>query len=114
MTTRPVQHTRGTPNDPPACPVWGWGRIGPGVSRSEPPSVLRVRADCGGRLFTPKLAIVMHNLVSLVTVFTLQGCRLRLGCHIDYDNAPKVPVENFEFLLKMSEQNQKYRDTRIR
>jgi hypothetical protein len=55
----------------------------------------------------------MHNLVSLVTVFTLQGCRLRLGCHIDYDNAPKVPVENFEFLLKMSEQNQKNRDTRI-
>jgi hypothetical protein len=28
----------------------------------EPPSVLRVRADCGGRLFAAKLAIVVHNL----------------------------------------------------
>ena len=30
-------------------------------SRSEPPSVLRVRADCGGRLFTAKLAVVVHD-----------------------------------------------------
>ena len=28
----------------------------------EPPSVLRVRADCGGRLFTAKLGVVMDNL----------------------------------------------------
>ena len=31
-------------------------------SRSEPPSVLRVRADCGGHLFTAKLGIVVHDL----------------------------------------------------
>ena len=31
-------------------------------SRREPMSVLRVRADCGGRLFTPKLRIVVRNL----------------------------------------------------
>ena len=29
---------------------------------SETPSVLRVRADCGGRLFTAKLGIVVHYL----------------------------------------------------
>src|SRR6478752_10329953 len=43
---------------PPACPSWGWGRI-----RSEPPSVLRVKGDCGGRLFTAKLAVVVHNVL---------------------------------------------------
>ena len=31
-----------TPKDPPACPAWGWGRIG-----VEPQSVHCVRADCG-------------------------------------------------------------------
>ena len=31
-------------------------------SRPEPPSVLRVRADCGGRFFTAKLAVVVHYL----------------------------------------------------
>ena len=31
-------------------------------SRLEPPSVLRVRADCGGRLFTAKLGVVVHYL----------------------------------------------------
>ncbi len=28
----------------------------------QAPSVLRVRADCGGRLFTAKLGVVVHNL----------------------------------------------------
>ena len=31
-------------------------------SRPERPSVLRVRADCGGRLFTAKLGVVIHYL----------------------------------------------------
>ena len=31
-------------------------------SRFEPPSVLHLRADCGGRLFTAKLAVVVHYL----------------------------------------------------
>ena len=31
-----------------------------GSTRSEPPSVLRVRADCGGRLFAAKLGVVVH------------------------------------------------------
>ena len=30
--------------------------------RPEPPSVPRVRADRGGRLFTAKLGVVVHNL----------------------------------------------------
>ena len=38
----------------------------PCSSRPEPPSVLRVRADCGGRLFTAKLAVVVHNLAHQV------------------------------------------------
>ena len=40
----------------------GWGRIGPVLQSPEPPSVLRVRADCGGRLFTAKLGVVVHYL----------------------------------------------------
>src|SRR5215831_549380 len=34
----------------------------PRSTRSERPSVLRARADCGGRLFTAKLAVVVHYL----------------------------------------------------
>ena len=34
----------------------------PRSSRPKRPSVLRVRADCGGRLFTAKLGVVVHNL----------------------------------------------------
>ena len=32
-------------------------------SRPERPSVLRVRADCGSRLFTAKLGVVVHYLL---------------------------------------------------
>ena len=45
MTPRPVQH--------------GGGVKGPGAER---PSVLRVRADGGSRLFTAKLGVVVHYL----------------------------------------------------
>ena len=48
--------------DPPTCPEWGGVELAPCSSRPEPPSVLRVRADCGGRLFTAKLAVVVHYL----------------------------------------------------
>jgi hypothetical protein len=34
----------------------------PVVSRSELTSVLRVRADCGGRVFPAKLGVVVHYL----------------------------------------------------
>jgi hypothetical protein len=40
----------------------GEGRIAPASSRPEPPSVLRVRADCGSRLFAAKLVVVVHDL----------------------------------------------------
>src|SRR5215467_7501834 len=43
----------------PASPP---GQIGPGSTRSEPTSVLRARADCGGRLFPAKLAVVVYYL----------------------------------------------------
>ena len=37
------------------------GRIGPSAPVDpNAPSVLRVRADCGGRLFTAKLGVVVH------------------------------------------------------
>ena len=49
MTPRPVQHGGGVKLD--KCPI--------GANRC---SVLRVRADCGGRPFTAKLGIVVHNL----------------------------------------------------
>ena len=47
---------------PPACPAWGWGQNGACSTRSEPPSVPRVRADCTCRVFTAKLRVVVHNL----------------------------------------------------
>ena len=47
---------------PPACPTWGGVKLDPCSSRSEPPSVRSVRADCGGRLFTAKFGVVVHNL----------------------------------------------------
>ena len=34
----------------------------PRSTRPEPPSVLRVRADCGGHLFATKLGVVVHYL----------------------------------------------------
>ena len=49
MTPRPVQHGVGS----------NWS---PCSTRSEPPSVLHARADYGGRLFTTKLRVVLHNL----------------------------------------------------
>ena len=49
MTPRPVQHGGGS----------NWT---PCSTRPEPPSVLRVRAGCGGHLFTAKLAVVVHYL----------------------------------------------------
>ena len=46
VAPRPLHRARAcTPNDPPACPPWGRGRIGPRARRG-PPSVLRARAGC--------------------------------------------------------------------
>ena len=45
----------------PACQLGGRVKW-PVSSRRQPMSVLRVRADCGGRLFAPKLRVVVHNL----------------------------------------------------
>ena len=53
---------RSAPRGPPPCPGWGGVELVPCSTRSEPPSVLRVRADCGGRLFTAKLGVVVHYL----------------------------------------------------
>src|ERR1700758_4348334 len=41
----------------------GVGQIGPSApTRSEPPSVLGAGADCGRRLFTAKLTVMVHYL----------------------------------------------------
>ena len=45
---------------PPACPAWGWGQRALGA---ELQSLLRVRADCGGRLFKAKLGIVLRSFL---------------------------------------------------
>ena len=50
MTTRPVQHG-------------GRVELPQRSSRPECPSVLRVRAECGSRLFTAKLRVVVHYLL---------------------------------------------------
>ena len=49
MTPRPVQHGGGVELEPTS-------------SRPEPPSVLHIRADCGGRFFTAKFGVVVHYL----------------------------------------------------
>ena len=35
------------PNDPPACPAWGWVELVFAPQSTHPRSVLRARADCG-------------------------------------------------------------------
>jgi hypothetical protein len=44
----------------PGLSSMGWGSNWTPCFRSTKPSVLHVRADCGGRLFTAKLAVVAH------------------------------------------------------
>ena len=58
ITTDPL-HGRMTPR-----PVRHGGRVElvPVLQSTRTPSVLRVRADCGGRLFTAKLPVVVHYL----------------------------------------------------
>ena len=53
MTPRPVQHEWGS----------NWSPVS---TRSEAPSVLRVRADCGGHLFPAKLGIITHDCMHQV------------------------------------------------
>jgi hypothetical protein len=48
-------------HDLPACPPLGAGELDSCSSRPEPTSVLRVRADCGGRLFAAKLGVVVQS-----------------------------------------------------
>ena len=57
MTTRPVQH--------------GAGSIGPVSSDRQAPSVLRVRAGCGGRLSTATAASIARALAGDGAVLTL-------------------------------------------
>jgi hypothetical protein len=47
----------------PGLSSMGVGQNGPYSTRSEARSVLRVRADCGGRLFTAKFSVVVHYLL---------------------------------------------------
>ena len=49
MTPRPVQHG-------------GRVELDPCSSRPEPPSVFRVRPDCGARLFLAKFGVIVHYL----------------------------------------------------
>src|SRR6516225_3013995 len=46
----------------PAVQRGPWVDWSPCSSPPEPPSVLRARSDCGGRLFTAKLAVVVDYL----------------------------------------------------
>ena len=48
---------------PPLVQVGGGVELVPCSSRPERPSVPRARADCGGRLFTAKLGVVVHYLL---------------------------------------------------
>ena len=68
MTPRPVQHGGGVELDP--C-----------SSRPEPPSVLRVRADCGAELFTAKPGSAL---------FHASGVRSVAGGSSDLDSRPAL------------------------
>ena len=45
----------------------------------EPPSVLRVRGDCKGRLFTTKFSVVVHNLAHQLLDHLLADDRILLA-----------------------------------
>jgi hypothetical protein len=54
-----------TTKDHPLVQVGGGSKRVPYSTRSEPPSVLHVRADCGGRLFAAKLHVDLpHQLLN--------------------------------------------------
>ena len=52
----------------------------PYSTRPELPSVLRARADCGGRLFAAKLSVVLHNLVHQLFDHLLADEAILLAC----------------------------------
>ena len=51
-----------TPKAPPPVKLGGGSNWPSAPVDPNRPSVLRVRADCGGRLFTAKLGVVVHYL----------------------------------------------------
>ena len=59
---------------PPGLSDMGWGR-GACSTRSEPPSVPRVRADFGGRLFTAKFGVIVHYLPHQIAQSLAGGSR---------------------------------------
>ena len=64
---RPVQHGGRVELDP-VLPV------------DPKPLVLRVRANCGGRLFTAKLGVVLHNLAHQLLNHLLADEPMLLAC----------------------------------
>jgi len=68
MIPRPVQHGGGV-------------KMVPYSTRSEPPSVLRVRADCGGHFFTAKLAGVVHDFTHQMFDHLVTAISFRVRCH---------------------------------
>ena len=58
----------------------GVGSNWPRPSRPERPSVLRVRADCGCRLFTAKLGVVVHYLPHQMLDHLLADEAILLAC----------------------------------
>ena len=62
MSAAPAIHVRRlsfAPNDPPACPAWGWGSATPCSSRFEPTSVLHLSRLRRSTLHG-ELAVVVH------------------------------------------------------
>ena len=72
MTPRPVRRGGGS--------KWSGAPLDPNLS------VLRARADCGGRLFTAKLSVVVHDLAhQLLNQLLANGAVLTLP--------PPIPVQ---------------------
>ena len=76
---------RMAPNDPPACPAWGGVELPQRFSRRERPSVLRVRADWGSRLFAAKLVVVVHDLPHQLLDHLLADEPILLARHLCLD-----------------------------
>ena len=53
----------------------------PCSTRPEPSSVHRVRTGCGGRLFTAKLTVVVHDLAHQLLNHLLADDAILLACH---------------------------------
>jgi hypothetical protein len=79
-----------TTKDHPLVQVGGGSKRVPYSTRSEPPSVLHVRADCGGRLFAAKLHVDLRINCSITCWRMIPSCWLSSASAVSTLSDPAV------------------------